>query len=199
MELETLKTLWQEQDTPLATEGSQEELLALLHKRSGGPIARMRRNLRKEVIVMVVSYAFCILFYLLAFNGSMSGVAWVFVGLFAFFYVYYYRKNLLLKKMQCAGCEVRSNLAGQLKTLQKYLRFYFWSSTLIVPVSLLASLAITLHNRPVTSWWRVTILLFAFTTGLTVAVYFLNRWYIHKLYGRHLRKLQELLREMDEI
>ena len=203
MELETLKSLWQEQDTPPAAEGSQEALLALLQKRSGGPIARMRRNLRKEVLVMIISYSCCIIFYLLAFDGRMSGVAWVFVGLFAFFYVYYYRKNQLLKKMQCVSCEVRSNLAGQLKTLQKYLRFYFWSSTLIVPVSLFLSFEIAIRSRqaddPHSSWLRIFLLLSALAAVLTVAVYFLNRWYINKLYGRHLRKLQELLREMDEV
>jgi hypothetical protein len=198
MELETLKTLWQEQETP-AAESDRDELLALLQKQSGGPIARMRRNIRKEVILMVICYGFCILFYLFAFSGSMADVAWVFVVLFAFFYVYYYRKNQLLKKMQCVSCEVRSNLAGQLKTLRKYLRFYFWSSTVVVPVSLFVAFDIALHSDlgPVRQWKIIA--LFALAAVLTIAVYFLNRWYIHKLYGRHVRKLQQLLREMDEI
>lgn len=203
MELEALKSIWQEQEMPPAAETSREELLVLLHKRSGGPIARMRRNLRKEVVLMIVSYTFCILFYWQAYNGRMSGLAWIFIGLLVFFFVYYYRKNQLLKRMQCVSCEVRSNLAGQLKTLQKYLRFYFWSSTLIVPLSLFASFAITLRDRPlnppVTSWLRLILLLFVLTAVLTVAVYRLNRWYIHKLYGRHIRKLQQLLQEMDEV
>ena len=201
MELETLKSLWQAQDTPPVTETSREELLALLQKRSDGPITRMRRNLRKEVILMIISYSGCIVFYLLAFNGDMSGVAWLFAGLLVFFFVYYYRKNQLLKRMQCVSCEVRSNLAGQLKTLQKYLRFYFWSSTLIVPVTLFVAFELALNSHPVPHsswWWRLT-LLFTLGATLTVAVYFLNRWYIHKLYGRHVRKLQDLLREMDEI
>jgi hypothetical protein len=198
MELETLKTLWQEQETPPA-EPDRELLLALLQKQSGGPIARMRRNIRKEVILMAICYGLCILFYLFAFNGSMAGVAWLFLGLFVFFYVYYYRKNQLLKKMQCMSCEVRSNLAGQLKTLRKYLRFYFWASTFIVPVSLFVAFDIALHSDlgPIRQWKIIA--LFALATVLTIAVYFLNRWYIHKLYGRHVRKLQELLREMDEI
>ena len=198
MELETLKTLWQEQEMPTA-ESDRELLLALLQKQSGGPIARMRRNIRKEVILMVICYGFCILFYLFAFSGSMADVAWVFVGLFVFFYVYYYRKNQLLKKMQCVSCEVRSNLAGQLKTLQKYLRFYFWSSTIIVPVSLFVAFDIALHSNLGTVTNLKIVLLFALALVLTIAVYFLNRWYIHKLYGRHVRKLQELLREMDEV
>src|SRR6267142_169001 len=121
MELETLKTLWREQEAPPMGDASREELLALLQKQSGGPIARMRRNLRIEVVLMLVSYIPCILFYRLAFNGQMSGVAWIFVVVFLFFFVYYFRKNHLLKKMQCVSCEVRSNLRGQLKTLQKYI------------------------------------------------------------------------------
>ena len=198
MELEMFKSLWQEQEPPPA-EPDGELLLTLLQKQSGGPIARMRRNIRKEVILMIICYGFCVLFYLFAFNGSMADVAWVFVGLFTFFYVYYFRKNQLLKKMQCVSCEVRSNLAGQLKTLQKYLRFYFWASTVIVPVSLLLAFEIALRSQPGPVSSRKLILLFALALVLTIAVYFLNRWYIHKLYGRHVRKLQELLREMDEV
>jgi hypothetical protein len=202
MELETLKAIWKEQDVLPDAAISREELLILLQKRSHGPIDRMRRNLRKEALLMIVSYSFCILIYLVAFDGMMSSVAWLFVGLLVFFFVYYYRKNQLLKKMQCVSCEVRSNLAGQLKTLRKYLRFYFWSSTLIVPISLFISFEIAMSSRspldPV-SWWRKVLLLFGFGCVLTVAVYFLNCWYIHKLYGRHVRKLQDLLQEMDEI
>ncbi|HVU97271.1 MAG TPA: hypothetical protein VHE34_18705 [Puia sp.] len=199
MELETLKTLWQEQEMPPLAEPDRGQMLALLQKQSGGPIARMRRNIRKEVVLMVICYAFCILFYLFAFKGSMARVAWLFVGLFVFFYVYYYRKNQLLKKMQCMSCEVRSNLAGQLKTLQKYLRFYFWSSTVVVPVSLFVAFDIAIHSNlgPIRQWKIIA--LFILAAVLTIAVYFLNRWYIHKLYGRHVRKLQELLREMDEV
>jgi len=203
MELETLKTLWQEQDTPPASETSREELLALLQKQSGGPIARMQRNLRKELRLMILSYSGCIVFYLLAFHGSMSGVAWLFVVMFAFFGIYYYRKNQLLKKMQCVSCEVRSNLAGQLKTLQKYLRFYFWSSTINVPLSLTVAFVLAIRSRnatdPITSWGRMLSLLVGLTVAMTIFVYYLNRWFIHKLYGRHVQKLQELLREMDEI
>ena len=103
MELETLKTLWQEQETPPLAESSGEQLLALLQRRSGGPIARMRRNLRLEVVLMIVAYIPCIVFYWLAFNGKMAGVSWLFVGALLFFYVYYYRKNQLLRKPFSCG------------------------------------------------------------------------------------------------
>jgi hypothetical protein len=203
MELETLKTLWQEQETPPLAESSGEQLLALLQRRSGGPIARMRRNLRLEVVLMIVAYIPCIVFYWLAFNGKMAGVSWLFVGALLFFYVYYYRKNQLLKKMQCVSCEVRSNLAGQLKTLRRYIRFYFWASTLIVPVMVFIAFEIALRGRdpdqPPFNWGRGLPLLLALIAVTTTIIYYFNRWYINKLYGRHIRKLQDLLREMDEI
>ena len=202
MELETLKAIWKDQDLPAGEETSRDQLLALLQKKSTGPIARMRRNLRKEAILMLVSYIPCILLYWLAFDGLMSGVGWLFVVLLLFFYVYYYRKNQLLKRMLCISCEVRSNLAGQLKTLRKYLRFYFWSSTLIVPVMTSFAFGIALNSRrlehPSINWWRVIPLLLLLVAAFTVAIYFFNRWYINKLYGRHIAKLQQLLSEMDE-
>jgi len=203
MELETLKTLWQEQETPPLEESSREQLQALLQRRSGGPIARMRHNLRFEVVLMIIAYIPCIVFYWLAFNGKMAGVSWLFVGALLFFYVYYYRKNQLLRKMQCLSCEVRSNLAGQLKTLRRYIRFYFWASTLIVPVMVFIAFEIALRGRepdlPPFNWKRGLPLLLALIAVTTTIVYYFNRWYIHKLYGRHIRKLQELLREMDEV
>jgi hypothetical protein len=202
MELETLRSIWKEQDAPPETETSPEALLALLKERSRGPIGRMRRNLRKEVILMLVAYIPCILFYWRAFSGRMAAVAWIFAGILLFFYAYYYRKNALLKKMQCMSCEVRSNLAGQLATLQKYVRFYFWSSTIIIPVSIFFSFLIALRAELAMhrhlSWNRAVYGLLFVTLFLTALVYRLNKWQINKLYGRHIRKLQGLLREMDE-
>ena len=203
MELETLKTLWQEQETPPLEEASREQLLAMLQRRSGGPIARMRRNLRVEVVLMIVAYIPCIVFYELAFNGRMAGISWLYAGVLVFFYAYYYRKNQLLKKMQCVSCEVRSNLAGQLKTLQRYIRFYFWASTLMVPVMLIVAFEIALRGyEPVHrsfNWWRGLPLLLGLVVVLTALIYYFNRCNINRLYGRHIRKLQELLREMDEL
>jgi hypothetical protein len=32
---------------------------------------------------------------------------------------------------------------------------------------------------------------------LTIGVYYANAWYINRLYGQHIKKLQELLQEME--
>lgn len=201
MELETLKSIWQDQEFP-DNQPARDELLALLHKKSHGPINRMRRNLRKELLLVIFSYTFCIIFYLTAFNGEFSGVSWLFVGVLLYFGIYYNQKNRLLKKMQCASCEVRSNLEGQLRTLKKYLRFYYWSGVLSAPITIIIAFGLAynsrLSNDPPFHWWRAIGLLSALIIATTVATYFVSRWAIEKFYGRHVRKLQELVREMDE-
>ena len=66
-------------------------------------------------------------------------------------------------------------------------------------MSLFVAFDIALNSDPgPVREWKIAAL-FAVAAVCTIAVYFLNRWYIHKLYGRHVRKLQELLREMDEV
>jgi len=61
------------------------KLLALLQQQSRGPIARMRRNLRKEAILMLVSYIPVSSSTGWPFDGLMSGVGWLFVVLLLFF------------------------------------------------------------------------------------------------------------------
>ena len=203
MELETLKAIWQDQQLPRDGETSREDLLALLQKKSGSPIARMRRNLRKEAILLVISYIPIIIFYWIAFGGRLSGISWVMFGFLVLFSGYYFFKNRLLKQMLCVSCEVRSNLSRQLTTLRKYIRFYFWTSTLIIPVTPVVAFTLVMYSRPANDppyhWLRGISLLFLLILVLTVGMYFFNRWYINRLYGRHIGKLQQLLREMDEV
>jgi hypothetical protein len=52
---------------------------------------------------------------------------------------------------------------------------------------------LTLH------WWMEPVYFFALMTPFGIGIHFLNRWYVNKLYGRHVKKLQHLLQEMDEV
>jgi hypothetical protein len=191
MELETLKSIWNDQDPPPEGKATRDQLLALLQGRSRNRIARMRRNLRIEGILIILTYIPCILFYRAEDEGRLSAISWALALVFVIFWGYYYGKDRLLKNMQCVSCEVRSNLAGQVRTLRKYLRFYLWFGTLMTPLMIYVAWGIMLRRPPPAA-------LLQFIVPFTIALYFINVWYVNKLYGRHVRKLQELLREMDE-
>lgn len=210
MELENLKYIWDNQDSPPGPGSDREDLLALLQKRSRGPVARMRRNLITELLLIIITYIPVILFYLVEFEGRLSALSGLVFLLGLFYCGYYYRKMQLLKEMQCVSCMVRSNLARQVTTLKKYTRFYMLSGTVTIPVTAFLTYAIVhwrlphatgtqlYHRLSPAPWWTNSLFWLLLLIPLTVVSYYFNAWYVNKLYGRHIKKLQELLREMDE-
>jgi len=215
MELDSLKEIWREArvgdmaDAPDALPG-RESLLPLLQQRSRGPVARMRRNLRIELLCIIIAYVPLILFYLVEFQGRLRAISIVLFAVGALFCVYYYRKSRLLNNMQCLTCQVRSNLARQVGTLKKYTRFYLLASTIVIPAMAILTYVIfhlqlfypgdgtVYHRLSPAPWWKNSTFWLLMLVPFTVVMYYFNAWYINKLYGRHIKKLQELLREMDE-
>jgi uncharacterized membrane protein len=209
MELESLKYIWQATEAPSAGETDRQALLALLQKRSRGPVARMRRNLSIELVLLLMAYIPAILFYLWQ-PGHLPVISALLFLLGLLFVVYYYRKQRLLKNMLCMTCEVRSNLDRQVRTLKKYISFYLWSGTLMIPIIGLICYGIfywQYQPAPDTalfrqlhpgSWWINPTLWAVILVPFTIGMYYFNAWYLNKLYGQHIKKLQELLRELDE-
>jgi len=207
MELESLKYIWHSLEAPPAREPDHGALLALLEKRSRGPVARMRRNLIGEGILLLVTYIPGILCYWLEFDGRLSAISWLLALLALLFFGYYSRKYRLLTEMQCVTSPVRSSLAQQVETLKKYTRFYLRAGTGIIPLTYLLSCAIIRWKLPAppafyhrlhpTPWWASPAFWLILLVPITIGIYFINAWYINKLYGRHIKKLQELLQEME--
>ena len=200
MELDNLKTIWKEQRTP-APAGDPGELSMLLQTRSRGPIARMRRNLRVEAILMVVTYIPTIIAYLTLFDGRLWMISLFLFAVLCFYAVYYYRKDRLLLRMQCVSCEVRSNLQGQVRALRKYIRFYVWSGTLVILIAMVVAWAtfrdaMQAKGLPL-HWWFQPIALLVLILPIATGLFYLNKWYVNKLYGRHAERLRAMLQEME--
>lgn len=200
MELDNLKEIWKGLDDKRTPVGSDEEILSMLQKKSQRPIAKMKRNLIIELVSVVILYSATIVYYLVAWRGRYWELSLMMflVGLFCIFY--YYRKYNLLNKMECVACEVRSNLQRQLITLEKYVKLYFITGTLLTPIAYIITGFIIFTKTPGQSYDTNSYLIFA-AIGilLTIAIYFVNIWYVNKLYGQHVRKLKEVLREMEGI
>jgi hypothetical protein len=199
MELDNLKAIWKEQEP---RQGVQPDLQQLLQKKSRGPIARMRRNVMIEGIVMVLCYTPTIILYLAWFDGRLWFISLMMSLILVFYCVYYVRKDRLLKKMECVTCEVRSNLARQVNILRNYLRFYLWSATLVIVISwsiayLTIRYTLQLKGLLAPSWLEPFLLLLIIP--VSIGLHFMNKRYFYKLYGRHIQKLQDLLQEMDEV
>ena len=197
MELDSLKQAWKDQRVKGLPE--QEDLQAMLQKKSQSPIARMKRNLFWELVTVVVLYAITILYYLTSNKGQYWDIALMMFVIAALFVVYYIFKNRLLTRMSCVSCEVRSNLQRQVGTLEKYVRFYFIVGTALTPLGYFtAGYFVVKHSPGLLTGSNLLTIFIIIGIALTVVVYFANIWYTNKLYGRHIKNLKALLKQMDE-
>lgn len=205
MEIDHLKELWQQQDP----EKTPENLGPMLEKKSNGPIAKMKRNLLVELIIVVVTYGIAIIYFFTAFSGRLNSLAWVYLFIGLVFIIYFARKNKLLNEMECMACQVKSNLSKQVDVLEKYTRFYLLAGTAIIPLLALYSYLVLIPqsryvngNRNLsqgeTSLLLEMILWPGVTILLTIGFYFLNKWYVKKLYGNHINKLKLMLEQMED-
>jgi branched-subunit amino acid transport protein AzlD len=221
MELDSLKDIWKNLDEEDLHPGREVPVLSMLQKRSQGTIAKLKRNLNRELIAVLIIYSLTIL-YIITFQRMYSELAVLLALVGGAFLFYYYRKSKLLKQMECVACEVRSNLKQQLGTLEKYVRFYFIAGTILTPLAYFAAGIIILFNAqegnshlvdvpleaqtsvsqmPIAqhiSNHRFFVLFLSIGAVLTLGSYFINRWLINKLYGQHIHKLKDLLMQMEE-
>jgi hypothetical protein len=209
MELDSLKEIWKETDMKQPVAVANEEIAAMLNKSSSNPIARMIRNVLVETILIIVLFGAVAAYYFIAYNGRFSTIAWVYVVLAAFCTFYYYRKWKLLHNMQCIACQVKSNLKKQVNTLEKYLRLYFFWGTAMVPIVFIFLALLFYYQFPqgtlrpvlpppaeitVTTWVAWT----AFLVVFTIIAWYGNRYYVKRLYGKHIQQLKRLLEQMEE-
>lgn len=202
MELEKLKELWDDSNNsslPINEEG----LSKILNQDSRCPIALIKRNLKLEVLFVILFYGFVI--WLIS-NQVDSNLLYfdilllILVGMLFCIYAFY--KYKLLNKMECVACEVKSNLNLQLNSLEKLVKLYFKVGNIgVVFVYLIAGAISFLESKDdkVQFPHALEIIIFL-SIGLIIAIinYYISRWYIFNLYGKHIQKLKNILYEMDE-
>lgn len=190
MELEDLKTLWH------ARVEYAPPRLPLRIKRSQGIVSRMKRNLLGELILVLTIYTPAICFYMFGFEGKLSLLGWILMGLVLLFAIYYYRKKSLLDRMECPGSTMRESLRQQVQCLSKYIRLYTLAGTVLVPVMAILSFLVTEKGFGLSGsdwFWALGLV------PVTVAAYYVNTWSVNALYGRHIRRLRHLLMEIEEM
>ena len=209
MELDDLKDIWKEVgEKPILQQ--QQPLMEMLSKPSHSPIAKMKRYLLAELVLLIVLLGACAIYYFIAFKGTFSIFAWMYIIIAIAFGIYYYYKNKLLNEMQCSNCMVKANLERQVNKLQKFVRAYLLYGTLLLPVVILF-LWIVLYSRlpHLGDWmiffpsnkmplWETILINTVSLTLVTIILYYLNKGYINKLYGRHIKRLREIIREMND-
>jgi hypothetical protein len=205
MELEQLKDMWKEQEPD-----RPRDVQPLLNKKSNSPIAKMKKHLVMELSAVILMYGIVIIYFFAAYKGRFSSVSILYLFIGVVFCIYYFKKFKLLKEMECMACQVKTNLSKQLDTLEKYIRFYLIAGTALIPLVLIffywfgytylpkgREFFFPQPSETITVLQSIGIFMLI-TTVATVLSYYLNKWYIRKLYGTYIDKLKEMLLQMED-
>lgn len=208
-ELEDLKNIWSktiEKDVGQQVV-EQEKIRALLNKKSTNIIDRVRKNLFGEIVLFFV----CLLLVasvpvFLRTKEVFILCSLLIVVIFIPYLIYYIKKYNELRKFFSYHQDIKSSLQLVISQLEKYLNIYFWGSLLLTPVSgFLLGFAILYEMKAlgfliyfdVFSSATLSMIL-SFALLLTLVSYPIMKWYIRKLYGQHVEKLKDCLKELNE-
>ncbi len=210
IDLDDLKNIWRDNiDSSIDKQRmEQDKIRTLLNKRSTNIIDKVRKNLLLEIVMFCVCLVLILIvpFYFrskeVTFLCSM-----VIVVVFIPYLIYYIKKYRELKKFFSYHENIKTNLQALVIQLERYLSIYFWGSLLLTPISgFLSGFAILYEMKAlgfllyfdVFSSATLSMIL-SFALLLTLLSYPVMKWYIHRLYGRHLEKLKDCLKELQEM
>jgi hypothetical protein len=202
MEIEDLKDIWKKQSEGFKPK-DETELAAMLKVRSRSIVARLKRNVWLELVFTFLG-AFALLSYALTLpEGSLKWTSISIPVLFAIYSLYYVKKLRLLNRFESANDNLKANLRRLTLDLKGYLKFYRRSYSFLYPGYFFLLLLFTAieHGAAgfVDKMARPEILI---TLLLGAGLFFiistwLTTWYLKKLFGNHLEKLEGLLRELE--
>lgn len=206
MELDDLRRQWQQPapaDTPPI---SPSEIGGLLAGTSDNLIGKMRRNTWYEaaltilIIVAVPFYAW--------YSGGQAMqllLAAVLLLLSGILLVNYYQQLGVLRRMEQPDIQVRMHLGALCVGLRQRLRFYYRLTLATAPLMLVLLMGFHVGKElahPGAFHWKFILLLAAAYLALgaivQVVIVCATRWYLQRLYGQHLDRLEASLAELDE-
>jgi len=202
MELDDLKTIWK-QNGPEFRQKGEAEISLMLKRKSISIIARLKRNIWFELIIAVLS-SFALLLYAIGLkNGALkwSSISILLMTLGAS--VYFVKKLSLLNRFEEMNENLHDSLALLISNLNSYLKFYKNSYAILFPIYFFLALLFGALERGPAKYLEFILQTSVIIYLLAVAVLFFvtstwaANWYINKLYGDHLAKLQGLLDDLN--
>lgn len=202
MELDDLKSIWQKNQHFPAKQA--EEIGAMIKGNSNSIVAKLKRSVWFELTLTIV---FGLLMLYFAFTLKSGAMKWSMVSLLILilaYLVYYFKKIQLLNHFDPSQQNIRENLENLINDLKAYLHFYKTSYLILYPVFLVLGILIAASERGWDNFLnRLTepefmLRLFVTTAVLITFSFLFTNWYLKKLYGNHLVKLQGLLRDLKD-
>jgi len=205
MELDDLKGAWKQKTQQTAKKLlSDEELLAMLHMKAGNTIDLLKKSVRFELWFTVLFIIVCVAVVFTTADQTIRDISFITIIISCGFGYYYYKKLLMLNNLNIENKSIKENLTHLITQFEKFLWFYRWGFNILFPIALLAGAFAGIQVSTEKDFiqlvsqiklWAILILIFV---PLTVLFNFGMKWYLKKLYGKHLSHLRFLLLELQD-
>jgi len=201
MELDDLKSIWK-QDKRGFEPVKEEEIASMIKGRSNSIISKLKRSVWFELIFTIVCGVGLAIVALMLESGALMWTIISLLVLFVSYLFYYVKKIILLNQFDSSKENLRNSLQHLLDRLTTYLNFYKKSYAILYPVYFCLGLLFGALERGIDDFLNrlsqpKTIIYLILLSGIFfVCTVIITNWYLKKLYGNHLDKLKELLKEL---
>jgi glucan phosphoethanolaminetransferase (alkaline phosphatase superfamily) len=203
MELDDLKNIWNKRDT--FQPKLEEEIASMLKGKSNSIIAKLKRNIWVELIFTSIASIILLYYSFTIPNGALKWSFVSFLLLYAGYILYYIKQLNVFRQFRTSDENLRTNLENLVHDLDKYLKFYRMSYSLLYPVFFILMLIFVIMDRGMHDFLEaiqetkmIICLILVIGIFLASSLWFTN-WYLKKLYGNHVEKLKLLLKDISEL
>ncbi|MDP5168681.1 MAG: hypothetical protein NWR72_00430 [Bacteroidia bacterium] len=204
MKLDDLKTLWDSATAP-DPNFDRDQLRRLLQNKSSSTIGKIRRNIILEIIFLAVA-ALAVLAWFAFRSLPVHWGEWVlFTMLFPLSGVLYWYKFRAFVKHDSVSQDLFHSLDTYIQSFDRYLNLYKATMVFLIPVLSIVGIMYGFTLARVEDGKDLTGVptgVWALLGGVTIVYIFLamwfSKWYVNKLYGRHLRELKSIRAELEE-
>ncbi len=198
MELDDLKQTWKQ---PGTNKNINTNIMNLIQHKTYGPVAALKKEFRKQIIVMSLLPALLIATNLDDILKPLTSILfWAYLLLCAGVIVFAYFNYRIVNQMSIMDGRVKSNLEKQVDILQTRMQW----KIIGLRIAMLFLIVLTeivphvQHYRMLDKWHALSpAIRFGAYTALLLVQYFIGRKVIYRKFGTHLNYLKELAREME--
>ncbi len=204
MNIEKLKGTWRKYTSELKEKESKgtAELRNILKQKSQQALKKLRKNFLIEagVNIAAIPVLFIIVVnYLEMIEPLKYYLSAFLILLLTMFLVFLYRSYLRIYRHEHLRLPLEKKLEEQIASLRNFMLIYERITYIMYFVALLFGLLITALDDPTDFPYKS-----AFAIGVGLIVFFaairpLTKYYLKRLYGKHLSSLRQYLEELKEV
>lgn len=199
MELEDLKQQWQQSESTQKT--INKNIMEIIHNKSYGPVAQLKRSFRRQMIAMTIVPIAIIGTNLQHIDKTLSSALfWAYI-IFCMGVVAYAKMNFnVVKRMEAMDGLVKEHLEQQIALLESRTKAQIVGIRIALLFFILLTEVLPYFQsfKMLNTWHSLSpFIRFAAYAALLLFQYFVSRAVSHRKFGQHIAYLKQLAAQMD--